>query len=87
MAYRTRCTIQRVYNIYEQKLDLYQPSKQVVTQKIAVDIDSEQLDNTIGAPLAEKLRMDLELIDGVYSEFDVNTYLDGDIAPYSLVRL
>lgn len=70
-----------VYNIYEQKLDLYQPSKQVVTQKIAVDIDSEQLDNTIGAPLAEKLRMDLELIDGVYSEFDVNTYLDGDIAP------
>lgn len=70
-----------VYNIYEQKLDLYQPSKQVVTQKIAVDIDSEQLDNTIGAPLAEKLRMDLELIDGVYSAFDVNTYLDGDIAP------
>ena len=70
-----------VYNIYEQKLNLFQPSKQVVTEKVEVDIHTEELDNRIGAPLAEKLRNELELIDGVYPEFDVETYLKGDIAP------
>jgi peptide chain release factor 3 len=70
-----------VYNIYEQKLDLYQPSKQVVTEKIEVSIDSEDLDKNIGKPLADKLRTDLELIDGVYPEFDINEYLSAEIAP------
>ncbi len=70
-----------VYNIYEGKLDLYQPSKQVVTEKVELDINSEELDNTIGAGLAEKLRADLELVDGVYPKFDVNDYLNAEIAP------
>jgi peptide chain release factor 3 len=70
-----------VYNIYEQKLDLYQPSKQVVTEKVEVSIDSEDLDKNIGKPLAEKLRTDLELIDGVYPDFDINEYLSAEIAP------
>ena len=70
-----------VYNIYENKLDLYQPSKQVVTEKIAVDLNSEELDNQIGVTLADKLRGDLELIEGVYPEFDNETYLAGDCAP------
>ena len=64
-----------VYNIYEQKLDLYQPSKQVVTEKVEVDIHSEELNKQIGDTLADKLRGDLELIEGVYPEFDVETYL------------
>jgi peptide chain release factor 3 len=70
-----------VYNIYEQKLDLYQPSKQVVTEKVEVSIDSEDLDKNIGKPLADKLRTDLELIDGVYPDFDINEYLSAEIAP------
>mgnify|MGYP000335610154 CR=1 FL=1 len=70
-----------VYNIYEQKLDLYQPSKQMVTEKVAVDIHSEELDQQIGKSLADKLRGDLELIEGVYPEFDSESYLAGDCAP------
>ena len=70
-----------VYNIYENKLDLYQPSKQVVTEKVAVDIHTEELDQQIGKPLADKLRGDLELIEGVYPELDVESYLAGDCAP------
>lgn len=70
-----------VYNIYEQKLDLYQPSKQTVTEKIEVDLDSEELDTNIGPQLAEKLREDLDLIGGVYPEFHVQAYLDGELAP------
>ena len=65
----------------EQKLDLYQPSKQMVTEKVAVDIHSEELDQQIGKSLADKLRGDLELIEGVYPEFDSESYLAGDCAP------
>jgi peptide chain release factor 3 len=70
-----------VYNIYEQKLNLFQPSKQVVTEKVEVDIHTEDLDNHIGTPLADKLRGELELIDGVYPVFNVDEYLKGELAP------
>ena len=70
-----------VYNRYEQRLDLYQPSKQVVTEKVEVDIDSADLEAHIGEQQAQKLRSDLELVEGVYPEFDVNDYLAADIAP------
>ena len=70
-----------VYNIYEQKLDLYTPSKQVVTEKVEVDIASKELEGHIGEKEADKLRTDLELIDGVYPEFEVEDYLKGDLAP------
>ena len=70
-----------VYNIYEHNLNLYQPSKQVVTEKVEVDINTEELDNQIGTQLADKLRGELELIDGVYPDFQVEEYLKGELAP------
>ena len=70
-----------VYNIYEQNLNLFQPSKQVVTEKVAVDIHTEELDKQIGNVLADKLRGELELLEGVYPEFEVADYLKGDLAP------
>ena len=71
-----------VYNIYEQKLDLYTPSKQYVTESVEFkDINNPELENYIDESLAEKLRADIELIEGVYPEFDENTYLEGNIAP------
>ena len=70
-----------VYNIYEQKLDLYTPNKQRVTEKVAVDVNSKELDENIGEDLAAKLRDDLELVEGVYPEFEVQSYLDAQVAP------
>ncbi len=70
-----------VYNIFEKKLDLYQPSKQVVTEKVAIDLDSNELDKSIGVSQAAKLREDLDLINGVYPEFEVQSYLNAEIAP------
>ena len=70
-----------VYNIYEQNLNLFQPSKQVVAEKVEVDIHTEELDNQIGSALADKLRGELELIEGVYPEFQVEDYLKGELAP------
>ena len=70
-----------VYNIYEQKLDLYTPDKQKVTEKIEVDINTTELDAHVGAQHAERLRADLDLINGVYPEFQVEDYLSATVAP------
>lgn len=70
-----------VYNIYENKLDLFKPDKQRVTEKVEVDINSAELDAHIGEDDAKQLRDDIELIDGVYPEFDVDTYRSAEVAP------
>jgi len=70
-----------VYNIYEQRLNLFQPSKQVVTEKVEVDIHTDELEKHIGTAQAEQLRADLDLLEGVYPEFDHQAYLDGKLAP------
>ena len=70
-----------VYNIYENKLDLFTPDKQRVTEKVEVDINSEELDKHVGEQDAGKLREDLELVEGVYPEFNVEDYRKGMVAP------
>ncbi len=70
-----------VYNIYEQKLDLFTPDKQRVTEKVEIDINSEELDQHVGESDASQLREDLELIEGVYSDFDVEDYRSAAVAP------
>ena len=70
-----------VYNIYENKLDLFTPDKQRVTEKVEVDIDSEELEAHVGEADAAKLREDLELVDGVYPEFDIDSYRNAEVAP------
>ena len=70
-----------VYNIYENKLDLFKPDKQRVTEKVEVDINSTELEEHIGEQDAKQLRDDVELIDGVYPEFDVETYRSAEVAP------
>lgn len=70
-----------VYNIYEQQLNLFTPNKQRVTEKVEVDIQSEELDRQVGDQEAAQLRDDLELVDGVYPTFDKQTYLSAEVAP------
>ncbi len=70
-----------VYNIYEQKLDLFTPDKQRVTEKVEVDIASDELVERIGEQDAQQLRDDLELVDGVYPEFDEADYKAAQVAP------
>ena len=71
-----------VYNIYEQNLNLFTPNKQVVTERIELDdVNSPELEAYIGEQDAEKLRADLELIEGVYPEFNVDDYLAARTAP------
>lgn len=70
-----------VYNIYEHNLNLFTPDKQKVTEKVEVDVASTDLEAHVGDKDAAKLREDLELIDGVYPEFEVESYLQADVAP------
>ena len=70
-----------VYNIYEHQLNLFTPNKQRVTEKVEVDINSNELDEQVSAEFAEQLRNDLELVNGVYSDFDVEAYRRAEVAP------
>ena len=71
-----------VYNIYGHRLDLFTPSKQTVTERVEIDdINSPEIDRIVGDSDAERLRDDLELIEGVYPDFDTEAYLRGEVAP------
>ena len=71
-----------VYNIYKQNLELYTPNKQTISETVAFsDINSPELENFVSSHDAAKLREDMELINGVYSDFDTEKYLAGELAP------
>ncbi len=71
-----------VYNIYEHGLDLFTPSKQTISERVEIsNVNSPEVDKLVGTENAAKLREDLELIEGVYLDFDKEEYLHGRLAP------
>lgn len=75
-------TFKGVYNLYTQSLNLFDPSKtSIAKEKIEItDLSDPQLDELVGE-YADQLREDVELINGVYEDFDKKDYLDGSLAP------
>jgi peptide chain release factor 3 len=75
-------TFKGVYNLYEKTLHLFTSSKITISEGIEIsDINSEALDRYVGENYAKQLRADVELIEGVYPDFEVQDYLDGKVAP------
>ena len=71
-----------VYNIYEHSLDLFTPDKQKVSERVEIDnVNDPRIDEAVGEVDAAKLREDLDLIEGVYPDFDRADYLAGKVAP------
>ncbi len=71
-----------VYNLYEKNLQLFQPSKQTITESIVFeDINSPELEEYIGKEDAARLREELELIEEVYPKFSKETYLNSEVSP------
>ena len=71
-----------VFNIYENNLYLFQASKQTITEGVAIsNINDKSVDEMIGDSAAATLREELETIEGVYPEFDVDSYLKAEVAP------
>ncbi len=71
-----------VYNLYEKSIHLFTSSKTTISEGIEIsDIHSSALDGLVGEKNASQLRADVELIEGVYPEFNVGDYLSGKVAP------
>ena len=72
-----------IYNIYEKNINLFSgDSKKDIEDTIEFDdLRSEELERIIGDSAAEELRDNLELVQGVYSEFNVEDYLIGKQQP------
>ncbi|AYB30245.1 peptide chain release factor 3 [Chryseolinea soli] len=76
-------TFKGVYNLYDKSLTLFTPSKTKVEEDRieASDISDPKLDGYVGETNARQLRADVELIEGVYPDFDPTEYLAGKVAP------
>ena len=71
-----------VYSIFENKLNLFTPSKQYVEEYVEVNgLDDEKLDEMVGTKDADVLREDMEMALEVYPKFEKQDYLAGLISP------
>src|SRR5664279_2142849 len=75
-------TFKGVYNLFERNLQLFTSfEKQTIAESIDIkDINSSKLEQYINE-YAIKLREELELLEGVYPEFNIEDYLSAKIAP------
>lgn len=75
-------TFKGVYNLYSKELNLFTGGQQKLTENLLSisDLEDPQLDEFLDEQ-ADQLREDVELIDGVYGEFDRKPYLEGKVAP------
>jgi peptide chain release factor 3 len=71
-----------VYNIYKNSFDFYKSNKTKIEDEVVVfnGLQDKGLDEAFGTD-AQKLRHDVELIDGIYENFSVQEYLKGNLAP------
>jgi len=76
-------TFKGVYNLYEKKLSLFQgDSKTTVEESIELgSLNDGEVEKYISGDFAEQLRADVELLDGVYDEFEKQKYLEADLSP------
>jgi len=70
-----------VYNIFNRSLNLFNANVQEIEEGISFeDISKPELEEYLGED-ADVLREELELVEGVYPEFDHEEYLKGNLAP------
>lgn len=72
-----------IYNLWEKNINLFQgDSKQHINDTVEInDLNSSELDSLVGEKAAQTLRDEVELVDGIYPEFDKQAYLAGDLQP------
>ncbi len=72
-----------IYNIWEKNINLFTgDSKRDIEETIKIsDVADPALNTLIGDTAADTLREELELVDGIYPEFNKEGYLNGDLQP------
>ena len=75
-------TFKGVYNLTQKKVNLFQSSKTKINKDIiSIDkLEDKKLDELVGDQ-ADQLREDVELVEGVYDQFNDDAYLNGELAP------
>ncbi len=76
-------TFKGVYSLYEKSLILFTAgTKQNTDESIVInDLNDGTIEKYVGESLTRKLKEDIELIEGVYHEFDKEEYLKANISP------
>ena len=72
-----------IYNIWEKNVNLFTgDSKKDIEETVEIsNLSSSKLNDLVGDEAAETLRDELELVSGVYPEFDKQAYLEGNLQP------
>lgn len=76
-------TFKGIYNIWEHNIQLFEgEQKQTIGKKIHFQsLEDPELEAAIGAPSLQNLKEELELIQGIYPEFNRESYLKGGLQP------
>jgi peptide chain release factor 3 len=72
-----------IYNIWEKNVNLFtgDPKKDIEETVEVSDLSTDEIDQLIGTDSADTLREELELVEGVYPNFDIEAYKKGDLQP------
>jgi len=76
-------TFKGVYNMHRNHLNLFDGNKTGIERDILSinDLNNDKLGELIGKEDADILREEVELINGVYDDFNPSDYLNGKLAP------
>lgn len=76
-------SLRGVYNIFENNLSLYEPSKtKRADDVVQIDgLEDSNLENHLPESALETLKEEVELVNGVYGDLDMEEYLSGKVAP------
>lgn len=72
-----------IYNIWEKNINLFSgDNRKNIEETIEIsDLQAPELNKIIGDRAANQLRENIELVDGIYPEFDKEAYLAGNLQP------
>ncbi|MEM6517459.1 MAG: peptide chain release factor 3 [Bacteroidota bacterium] len=72
-----------IYNLWEKNVNLFSGnSRKNIEETIEItDLSSPELDNLVGEKAANTLREEIELVEGIYPQFDKDEYLNGEQQP------
>jgi peptide chain release factor 3 len=72
-----------IYNIWEKNINLFSgDSRKDIEETIEIsDLQSAELTKLIGEKPAKTLREEIELVEGIYPEFNKEDYLNGQLQP------
>ncbi|MEO9021271.1 MAG: peptide chain release factor 3 [Ginsengibacter sp.] len=71
-----------VYNLYAKSLLLFNPNQKTTEEDLPIEnINDQIVEQKLGIKDATQLREDVELLNGVYGDFERQPYLEAKIAP------